>query len=279
MMDMKDVSTFFDNDPLYDAYSLQYLYDGQFSTYDGSQLDGSFIRRRTVSLSPDLALPPRRAVNLYGEVWVLSDPILDGFLGETVRQTMSARKSHGLYGLKTLSELVFKRPASREAHGFKRWTKGTGDASTSDLEPYFEFSFALTEEPIRPLFITLGDQAWSGRMEADSGEGFRVVEADDIVAEDESFRYVEVTEQGKIDPVTLEESDQRTYPGLFVQRYKLFRKLDQEQPNNYHGDMTLLVANESMPKFVAPLTINGERWSVVASQPISDGLALHVRKV
>lgn len=279
MMDMKDVSTFFDNDPLYDAYSLAYLYDGQFSTYDGSQLDGSFIRRRTVSLSPDLALPPRRAVSLFNEVWILSDPITDGFQGEAVRQTMSARKAHALYGLKTVSELVFKRPASREAYGFKRWTKGTAEAATSDLEPYFEFSFSLTEAPIRPLFITYGDMVWAGRMEVEVPEGFRMVEADDIVSENEDFRFVEITEQGKLDPVTLDETDQRTYPGVMVDRYKLFRKLDQEQPNNYFGDMTLLVADESAPKFVAPLTINGDRWSVVAHQRLGDGLALHVRKV
>ena len=279
-MDLLDAAVYFDNDQLYDAYTGEYLYDGQFATYDGSQLDGSFVRRRTVSLGPDLELPPRRVVTLFGEQWVLSDPIVDGFYSVPIRKTMSARKSHGLYQLKTAEELVNRLPAAREAYAFARWIKATADAATSYMEPYFEFSLALTEPPIKGMFIELDGRVWHTRIETDVVEGFRLAECDEIVTGMEiATSYVKVTQGTGIDPVTLEETGTNTFKGVLTERYTLFRKLDQSQPSNYAGDKTLIIGESTVLVADVPLTIDGERWAVVANQPLVGGNALHLRRV
>lgn len=279
MLDLGMAAGYFDNDPLYDAYSGAYLYDGQFASYDGSQLDGSFVRRRTVSLVPELALPPRRVVTLYGEQWVLSDPITDGFLGETIRRTMSARKCHALYKIVTASQLLGLEPETRSAYGFSRWIKGTADAQTSELEPYFEFSFSLTEEPMRDMFLTDSGRVWHVRMDTDIAEGFRMVQCDEIVTAGEvQTAYVEFELPGELDPVSLDTLPGTKHPAVMTERYMLFKKLDQAQPNNYANDKTLIVGSGvDVPQ--VPVTIRGEEWSVIASQPIPGGLALHIRKV
>ena len=281
MLDLGMAAGFFDNDPLYDAYTGDYLYDGQFATYDGSQLDGSFVRRRTVSLMPELALPPRRVVMLYNEPWVLSDPIVDGFLGDPIRQTMSARKGHGLYAISGIDELLglSANPAGRSAYGFARWIKGTADAQTTEMEPYYEFSFSLTEAPMKDMLLSLDGRVWNARLDTEVAEGFRVVQADEIVTKDAvATAYVTVEFPGSIDPKTLQESPGPQHNGIVTDRYLLYTKLDQAQPNNYAGDKTLLVGSAvAVPK--APVTIAGERWQVVAHQPMPGGKAFHIQKV
>lgn len=278
-MDIAMASVFFDNDPLYDAYTGDYLYDGQFATYDGSQLDGSFVRRRTVSLAPDLVLPARRVVKLFDEPWVLSDPIRDGFYGEQVRQTMSARKAHGLYGIVTAGELAEGLPVLREAYAFCRWTKNTADAATSNLEPYFEFSFSITETKLDRKFFILNNKIWHSRMATEIAEGFQFAEADLLVNEDEQFLRVEAEKPGKRDPVSLVEAPGSFHKGVVVNRYQFFTKLDQAQENNYHGDKTLIVAKAPELETAGNLKIDGQRWTILAREDLNDGWGLHIRRV
>jgi len=277
-MDLAVASSFFDNDPLYDAYSGVYLYDGQFATYDGSQLDGSFIRRRTVSLAPDLVLPPRRVVTLYGEQWVLSDPIFDGFQGETIRQTMSARKCHQLYKVGTIKEILTGALTARDIYAFARWTKSTAEAHTSEMEPYYEFSFSLTESSIRGKLIEADGKLWHARAASEVAEGFLLAEADLLAGPDTPLARVTVDTVSAIDPVTLASVPGPSYPGVLVQRYQFFRRQDQAEPLNHAGDMTLLV--QDAPEFAAQheVSIGGQRWSVIGRESVEEGFALHVRR-
>lgn len=278
-MDLAVASSFFDNDPLYDGYTGTYLYDGQFATYDGSQLDGSFIRRRTVSLSPELVLPARRVVSLFGEKWVLSDPIVDGFQGTPVRQTMSARKCHDLYTVATATELL-KGTSARQVYGFSRWTKGTADFATSDLQPYFEFSFSTSEAGMFGKFIVGTRGIWHARMATESSEGFLIIEADQIFdAAEGADPSVTVTIPGELDPIELTELAGVDCPGLLVERYSFFRKLDEAQPNNQAGDKTLVISKADMPEPPLNVTIASGVWSVIGKQELEDAWALHVRKV
>lgn len=277
-MDLSMISTFFDNDPLYDAYTGLYLYDGQFATYDGSQLDGSFVRRRTVSLGADLELPPRRVVTLYGEQWVLSDPIKDGFCGDVVRQTMSARKCHHLYGIMTAGQLAEDLPPVREAYGFARWTKNTADAATSELEPYYEFSFALSEVGIAGKFFTAGGNIWHARMATEVSEGFMFAEADCLTTDGDPTIRIEIERPGAKDPVTLQAGPSTFHKAVIIERYQFFRKLDQAQQNNYHGDKTLVVAKAPELEGQGSVLIAGKAWEVIGRQDLGDGWALHIRR-
>lgn len=278
-MDLADASVFFDDDPLYEAYTGDYLYEGQFATYDGSQLDGSFIRRRTVSLAPDLVVPYRRVVTLYGEQWVLSDPIRDGFYGEVVRQTMSARKCHALYSIMTAGELATLSPATRTAYGFCNWKKNLADASTTNLEPYFEFSFASTEPSIERKFFVEGGRIWHSRVGVEITEGFMFAEADELVGQEGDTGRVLVSVEGEPDPVTLQTVQGPAVPAVMVQRYQFFTKGDQAQEPNYPEDKTLIVAKAGMPNPKGNLKISGHTWSILANQDLSDGWGLHIRRV
>lgn len=279
-MKMKNLSKRFDKDLLHDAYTGEFLYKGQFATYDGNSLDGSFIRRRTVSLSPDLVLPERRVVTVLGEQWVLSDPIFDGYNGKAVRQTMSARKCHALFELKTAHELALHLPTSRQAYGFRRWIKATADAAETYMEPYSEFSFSVNEAPMTGRFIVDGGRVWSPRFETDNAEGFRFIEGDELVAVDEIGQvYVEVSKDGEFNPVTFESVEGEPFTALLVDRYVLFKKLDQAQPNNYAGDKTLIVSKQSDEKPAGNYSINGQKWGILGTHDLIDGWAVHIRRL
>lgn len=277
-MDLRDISRSFDFDPLYDAYTGVYLYDGQFATYEGGQLDGSFIRRRTVSLAPEYVLPDRRVVMLYGEPWVLSDPIRDGFGGEVIRQTMSARKCHGKYAILSAAELVLGTLTPREAYAFSRWTKNTADAATSNLEPYYEFSFSATEASVTSKFIVLDGVLWHTRMSAQIAEGFLFSEADLLTEDLVTQGKVQVTKTS-VDQITLQETVLSKFTGVLVQRYQFFKKLDQAQESNYAGDMTLIVAKVSDPEPEGSYTLAGKTWSILDLEDLGDGWAVHIRRI
>ena len=276
-MDLSRVSRRYDNDELYDAYTGDFLYKGQFATYEGGQLDGSFIRRRTVSIAPELALPPRRVVTLFNEQWVLSDPIVDGFHGKPIRQTMSARKCHGLYQILTVEELLNPVQGARSAYAFCRWVSNTADAATTEYEPFYEFSLSATEESVSQRFLYDGEKLWHTRMSAEISEGFLFAEAD-LLTEFLPASQVTVASPGTIDPVTLVPSGGPSYTGILVERYMFYRKTDQAQESNYHGDKTLLVAESSSPAKTGTVEINGTKWAILATENIAGGYALHVRR-
>ena len=274
-MRIRRISKRFDKDQLYDAYTGATLFKGQFATFEGRQVDGTFNRRRTVSYSPDHSLPPRRCVKVYDEVWIMSEPMVDGFQGEPVRVTCSARKSNGLFQVLTAGELLNK-VGTREAHAFLRYLKGTAEPGSSSLQPYYEASLSLTETDLAGKFYTDGNIILHGRMEANAAEGFSVVECDMIGG---SEAWVKVKLPGVFDPVELTEVPGAEIDGLLVERYSFFTKYDQAQENNYHGDKTLIVSKSSMAVPEGSLTLQGSTLPILGVEDLGDGWALHVRKV
>ena len=274
-MRIRRISKRFDEDQLYDAYTGDILFKGQFATFEGRQVDGTFNRRRTVSYSPDYSLPPRRCVTVYGEVWIMSEPMIDGFQGEPVRVTCSARKSNGLFQVLTAGELLNKT-GTREAHVFLRYLKGTAEPGSSNLQPYYEASLSLTESNLAGKFYTDGNIILHGRMAANAAEGFSVVECDMIGG---SGAWVKVKLPGVFDPVELTEVPGAEIDGLLVERYSFFTKYDQAQENNYHGDKTLIVSKSSMAVPEGSLTLQGSTLPILGVEDLGDGWALHVRKV
>ena len=274
-MRIRRISKRFDKDQLYDAYTGDTLFKGQFATFEGRQVDGTFNRRRTVSYSPDYSLPPRRCVTVYDEARNMSEPMIDGFQGEPVRVTCSARKSTGLFQVLTAGELLNKT-GTREAHVFLRYLKGTAEPGSSNLQPYYEASLSLTETNLAGKFYTDGNIILHGRMEANAAEGFSVVECDMIGGRE---AWVKVKLPGVFDPVELTEVPGAEIDGLLVERYSFFTKYDQAQENNYHGDKTLIVSKSTMRVPEGSLTLQCSTLPILGVEDLGDGWALHVRKV
>ena len=205
----------------------------------------------------------------------MSEPMIDGFQGEPVRVTCSARKSNGLFNVLTAGELLGKT-GTREAHVFLRYLKGTAEPGSSNLQPYYEASLSLTETNLAGKFYTDGNIILHGRMEANAAEGFNVVECDMVGG---SEAWVKVKLPGVFDPVELTEVPGAEIGGLLVERYSFFTKYDQAQENNYHGDKTLIVSKSSMAVPEGSLTLQGSTLPILGVEDLGDGWALHVRKV
>ena len=205
----------------------------------------------------------------------MSEPMVDGFQGEPVRVTCSARKSNGLFKVLTAGELL-ENSGTREAHVFLRYLKGTAEPGSSSLQPYYEASLSLTETNLAGKFYTDGNIILHGRMEANAAEGFSVVECDMIGG---SEAWVKVKLPGVFDPVELTEVPGAEIDGLLVERYSFFTKYDQAQENNYHGDKTLIVSKSKMAVPEGSLTLQGSTLPILGVEDLGDGWALHVRKV
>ena len=78
-MKLAAAAVYFDRDSVYDGYTGTLLFEAQFASYDGSQPDGSFSRRRTISAGPSIAHPARSVVTVHGEKWIVGEFITDGF--------------------------------------------------------------------------------------------------------------------------------------------------------------------------------------------------------
>lgn len=280
-MEFKNVARYFDRDPVYDGYTGDYLYKLQITTYDGSQLDGSFIRRRTISMAPEIILPAHSILQFYDERWIFGEPIADGFYGEVVRKTCSSKYVTGLYDVSNLSTVLAGGAPQRQLYAHVRYLKGTADGpSTSEYTPAFEATFSQSEHGFIGRIISKGGEIYLASLEHTAAEGYTIVECDLISQSDDGQAgRVTVVLPGEYDQVEQEYGPGREIPGILMDRYLLYSRSSAAEEVNMPGDKTLLVNMADAPDVKGTIKINDREWAVQDSFPYSDGMAFHLRRV
>lgn len=283
-MDLFAAALYFDRDKVYDGYDDTYLFDAQFSSYDGSQLDGSFIRRRTISLGPKIEVPERRVVRVLGDRWVLGTPVEDGWMGKAIRKTASSKSVTDLFQILTPGQLLDNLPPEATAYAHTRPLKETVNTTTdSEYDMQYEVSFGVNEKAMLGRFLKSDRLLLHVRSTSLPAEGFLDAIGDDLKSEfnaDGSPQGLQdVTFSGAYDPVLDDFAPGVTVKGIVMDMYKLYEYLEQANPINTRGDKTLLVSNTADVKAGGTVSIKGVDYIVVTKQPYIDSWNLHIRKV
>ena len=274
-MKLKSAARYFDTDTVTDGYTGALLFKAQFSSYEQAAPDGSFQRRRVVSVAPGILPATRRVVTVQGMRWIMGELVTDAFRDKPIRQTSAAKEATDLFTLLTPAQAALKS-AGTSIYGHKQYLKDTVNSVTdSNYDPQYEVFFGITENLKAGYFLKSAQQYLHIRILQYANEGYWVAVSDELATNPATDAEVTATFAGVYDPVTEETTSQPvTYTGRGVLDSYDSRRVD--NINIKVGDVLLIcLANETTDvpavghKITAPDLLTGAQ---VAYQVVSPGI-------
>lgn len=267
-MDLVDVSSYFDNDPVYDAYTGALLFYCHTTPHDDHTSSGATARRRTMTTAPGTVPPARGVVSIHGEVWLVSNSNLDGFAGGPVRRSYGLKKTTGLMALLTPAQACLGL-AGTSFHAQREYFRDTQDARTSaDWDVMWNIFCPSAEGVGKGAFLRQGATLYRVRNAYTTVEELLVAEADQLDAD--AFQMLTFT-SSKLDIV----SDRQVVAAVPTtgvqtdpQKCYAFRTL--AESTLLPGDRAVYVAKSAhTPTVGAEFTMQGAKWRV--QQLVSEG--------
>ena len=281
-MKLKNAAKYFDTDSVYDAYSGDYLFKAQFSTFEGASPDGSFHRRRTVSVAPEVIAAPRRVVTVQGTTWIMGELIVEGFKDKPIRKSSSAKEVTGLYDLLTPGQAALREPTGlSQLYGHANYLKDTVNSLTdSAYDPQYEVTFALPEVIQAGNFLRSPEHFLHIRTVQFANEGYWIATADEIAAAPtQNSCEVGVVLAGTFDPITESYGVGTSTTGILLDMYKLYNFNTQADPRNQAGDMSLIVAKTAItPLAGQTIEVAGEEWRNIKFTSYHDAWNIQIRR-
>lgn len=281
-MKLKNAAKYFDTDSVYDAYSGDYLFKAQFSTFEGASPDGSFHRRRTVSVAPEVVAAPRRVVTVQGTTWIMGELIAEGFRDKPIRKSSSAKEVTGLYDLLTPGQAALREPTGiKKLYGHANYLKDTVNSLTdSAYDPQYEVTFAFPEVIQAGNFLRSLEHFLHIRTVQFANEGYWIATADEIAAAPtQNSCEVAVVLAGTFNPITESYGVGTSTTGILLDMYKLYNFNTQADPRNQAGDMSLLVAKTAItPLAGQTLEVAGEEWRNIKFTSYHDAWNIQIRR-
>lgn len=275
-MKLLSAARFFDRDSVYDAYTGEYLFKAQFASYDGSSVEGTFQRRRTVSTAPGIVFPERGVVTVHGERWLLGEPTKDGWLDRPIRQTASAKQSKDMYDVLTPGQAADNLQVSQKIYVFADYHKDTTDAqTTSQFDPEYLVTASPYERLYSGVFLRNPQKTLHVRSTQDSTLGFTDMLADEVAYNVRDATdwpevwgracFVSAAVSGPVNPITEFNTWGAVGSGLVMDRTKLYVKSSAASSENKPGDMSLLLSQMNFPEIpVGSVIVLGSQTSVSA---------------
>jgi hypothetical protein len=275
-MDIADVDSYFDDDPVYDAYTGALLFHCHTTPHDDHTSSGATARRRTMTTVPGTAAPARAVVQIHGETWLVGNSNVDSFQGVPIRRSYGLKKSSGLVSALTPGEVCLAA-AGTEFHVHKEYFRDTQDAKTSADWDVMWNVFCPPGEPVaKGTFLRQGATLLRVRNAYPSIEDLTIAEADQL---DADARQPVTFISSVLDLV----ADTRTATSVSTwaiqtdpQKCYQFRTLAEStlQP----GDRAVYIAKAAyMPVVGAEFTMQGAKWRALTIVSEQDAWLLHVR--
>lgn len=278
-MKLKNAARYFDNDTVTDGYTGAVLFKAQFSSFDGASPDGSFNRRRTVSVAPGILPAARRVVIVQGTRWIMGELVTDTFKDQPIRQTSAAKEVTDLFALLTPAQAALKSPGTT-LYGHKQYLKDTVNSVTdSNYDPQYEVFFAITESLKAGYFLKSANQYLHIRSLQFANEGFWVAVSDELAMAPASDAEVTATFAGAYNPITETAAAGITTTGVMLDMYKLYNFNTEADPRNQAGDMSLIVAKSAVtPSDNQIITIGGVKWRNIKFTSYHDAWNVQIRR-
>lgn len=283
-MKWRNLNRFFDRDKAYDSYTGDYLYKVQATTFSEQGLDGNVQRKRTLSMDPDIVLPVHGCLTMYGEAWITSRPLVEGFYSRAARKTCIARLGTNQFCVLTPNAAVNQTLDSPKFGHVKHLKDTVNSGTDSQYDPQYAISMAEAEKPVKGYFLqdAANNDLYSVRSVYFDAEGFRVVVSDlldsSLTNPTLAVGLVPVEILGDLDPMTEARQVIDDRPGILMDMYLAYNYTNQAQETNHAGDMSLIVAGDSLVQAGHLVTTHGEtNWLVLSVQPYHDGLLVQLR--
>lgn len=277
-MDFRDVASFFDDDPVYDAYSGALLFYCHTTPHDDQTSSGATARRRTMTTVDETVAPPRGAVRVHDDFWLVSDSNPDGFRGENVRRSYSLKKSTGLMTSLSTAEAV-RGLAGTDLHAHKDYFRDMQNPrAESDWDTMWNVFCARGEPVTKGRFLRQGSTLLRVRNIYESVDGYLIAEADQL---DFDAPQSATFSTGTVDLVTDTVTNTTTVvPVLQTDPQKYYQFRTQTESALQPGDRTVFVAKIDLaPKIGGQFRMLDADWRVLSKVSEGDAWALLVRLV
>lgn len=275
-MRLKTAASYFDDTEVYDAYTGRYLWRCQFSSFNDANAVGSTSTRRILSIAPGLDLPPRRAVKVFDDVWLVGDGNPDSWRGSAIRQSFNMKKATALASLLTPAEACLSAagtPAYTQAIYFKDTVNSLNNA---DYDPFWNYFFAPGEPISKGGFIRDGSRLLRIRSSYLPLEDLRIAQSDEMG----SGPLAAVFQTGAYVPAT--DSFTAGTVSTFVLMFdmpKAYSYVTEATDKATSGDMSALVPKSALtPVPGKTVTISGVTWRVISLDSDNDCWLLHLRR-
>lgn len=278
-MRLRNVSRYFDNEKVYDGYTLRPIFRGQLGEFNDASSVGSTLRRRVLSIDPALSVPTRRCVKVGSQSWLAGVPINDSFQGEDVRKTYNLRKATNLFELLTPAQacsVTLGSTAYAYEEHFKETTNGQTD---SEYSTFWNVFFAPGEPVAQGKFLRVGSRLLRVRQAYISPEDLRIAQSDEL--DSDVVQSVTFSGTGAYNPITDTLSASTTAAQVLqIEASKFYRWRQWAEADLRPGDRSVFVPTATVtPKVSSQFTMLGKSWRVVSFQLESDAWAIHARPV
>lgn len=278
-MKLANAYKMFDTESAYDGYSGDYLFKCQFSSFNDATSSGATARRRVLGISPDVVLPTRGVIRLFGDAWIIGDSTSDGFKGREIRHQVNMKKATGLLSILTPAEACLDS-VGISAYGALAYFKDMVDtASVSEYDIFWNIFFNSYETITKGAFLRFGTTLYRVRSKYTTDDKYNLAEADEL--DSQSRQAIVFTSAGVYDVITdtVATSNIATY-GVSMDIPKFYRLRDASEQKELPGDLCVFIAKSVVtPKVNATFTMSSRTWRVVAVIDELDAWALHARLV
>ena len=275
-MRLKAAATYFDDTPVYDGYTGAYLWLCQFSSFNDANAVGSTSTRRILSIAPGLALPARRAVKVFDDVWLVGDGNPDSWKGAVIRQSFNMKKSNALVEVVTPAQACLGTVGT-QVYSQKIYFKDTVNSlNNADYDPFWNFFFAPNEAVAKGAFLRVGTELYRVRSDYVPLEDLRIAQSDVVDAGPVSAVFT----TGAYNPATDSFTTTTvTAPVILMDFTKLYSYQTKASERVAAGDMNALVAKSSLTPDVGKLVlVGGLDWKILSRESEQDAWLLHLRK-
>lgn len=275
-MRLKAAARFFDDTPVYDGYTGEYLWPCQFSSFNDANAVGSTSTRRILSIAPGLQLPARRVIKIFDDVWLVGDGNPDSWKGEPIRQSFNMKKSNVSVEICTPAQACLGT-AGTQAYAQKIYFKDTiNSLNNADYDPFWNFFLAPTEPVAKGAFLRAGSQLYRVRSDYVPLEDLRIAQSDSVDAGPVSAVFT----TGAYNPVTDSfAATTVTAPVILLDFTKLYAYQSKASERVASGDMNALVAKASLTPVVGKsLSLSSVDWKILSVESEQDAWLLHLRK-
>lgn len=277
-MDLHDVATYFDTDPVTDGYTDEYLFDIQVSSFDDSSSDGATNRRRVISTGPEVVMPARRVLAMYGDRWIVGLGTPDGFGGEVIRQHFNSKRATHLLALLTPGQAVAAAAGTQSYAQLMYFKDDINPLTDSAYDAQWNIFVAPDEPASKGTFLrdTVSGRLYRVRNDYLPTEGLRLLQSDEL---DLDAVQPCVFDTGTFNPVTEVTTAGTTTVSCIqmdVSKFYRFRHISDEKVQP--GDVALFVPSSLSLKLGMTFTMAGAKWHVVGMQAELDAQAALVRR-
>lgn len=273
MPEFADVASHFDNESAYDAYTGVFLFKAQLNTFIETAVIGSTERRRTMSVRPGTAMPPRGAVSTSGETWLLGNGNTDSFFDTRVRTAYWLKFANHQATLTTPGAFLSGQ-AGTPVFVSMEYEKDTVDSlTTSGYDTFWRAFFAASESVPKGTLLVIGNKIHRARVSHIDLGGFLMAQCDELA--EPGLVSMKVPDNKVYDPITdTYVGGDTVLPAIVFEMYKLYKYDTKADPKMASGDLAALVPQPI--KVGSVVEFLSTRYRVAAQQPELDAYAVHL---